>query len=238
MARNGYAVADFKTTGLTPQDHHRVITISFVNVGPDRTIEVFSKVIANPGRHLGPTRIHTLRGYAVKATPPLTDLVEGFVDHPRGRVRIANNARFETTLLRVERTRLGLTSPVSYNGALTTTYLPGSRSKLADCYSASGIPIDDMDWALADAGATVRCLGSYLALACDQVQWWRRRGYCAARPPWPGAFADRRATGSVLRQLKGNRNLVRARDEQAGDWAVGTSRPVSLAVTATSPVQL
>jgi len=237
MAHNGYAVIDFETTGMSPQYHHRVIEIGIVHVAPDGTIEDSFETVVNPGRDLGPTHIHQLRGADVKDAPTFADIADQFVDHLRGRVLVAHNARFETTFLRAELARLGVTSPVSDDGALctmklATTYLPGSGRKLADCCAAFDIPLDDAHEALADARATAHLLGSYLELGRDQAEWWGQWGDFAERAPWPSASAGRSAAGWMPRRRTGAANLDPARDERARDWAIGTSQAVATGVAA------
>jgi DNA polymerase III alpha subunit (gram-positive type) len=76
-----------------------------------------------------------------------------------GAFLVAHNAHSETTFLRAELSRLGVTSPVDDLDALCTmklakTHLPGSSTKLADCCSALGIPLENAHEALADARTT------------------------------------------------------------------------------------
>jgi len=237
MAHNGYAVIDFETTGLSPQYHHRVIEVGIVHVAPDGTIEDSFETVLNPGRDLGPTHIHQLRGADVRDAPVFADVVEQLVEHLRGRVLVAHNARFETTFLRAELDRLGMTSPISDDGALctmklATTYLPGSGRKLADCCAAFDIPLDDAHEALADARATAQLLGSYLELGRDQAEWWGQWGEFAARAPWPSAPPGRSAAGWMPRPRARAGDLDPARDERAREWVIGTSKAVASAVSA------
>ncbi|WP_423923799.1 exonuclease domain-containing protein [Frigoribacterium sp. 2-23] len=205
MAHNGYAVIDFETTGLSPQHHHRVIEIGIVHVAPDGTIEDSFETVVNPGRDLGPTHIHQLRGADVKDGPTFADVADQFIDHLRGRVLVAHNSRFEATFLRAELTRLGMVSPIADEGALctmklATTYLPGSGRKLADCCAAFDIPLVDAHEALADARATAHLLAAYLDLGRDQASWWGQWGDYAARAAWPPAGAATSATAWVPRR--------------------------------------
>jgi DNA polymerase-3 subunit epsilon len=190
LAHNGYAVIDFETTGLSPQHHHRIIEVGIVHVAPDGTVEDSYETVINPSRDLGPTHIHQLRGADVNDAPSFADIAPQLVEHLRGRVLVAHNARFETTFLRHELAKLGVTSPITDDDALctmklATTYLPGSGRKLADCCAAFDIPLVDAHEALADARATAHLLSAYLEAGRDESAWWAQWGDFAAQAPWP-----------------------------------------------------
>lgn len=227
---NGYAVIDFETTGLSPAHHHRVIEIGVVHVAPDGTIEDSFETVVNPGRDLGPTHIHQLRGADVQHAPVFADIVDQLVDHLRGRVLVAHNSRFETTFLRAELSRLGLASPVADEGALctmklATTYLPGSGRKLADCCAAFDIDLVDAHEALADATATARLLSAYLEMGREQTGWWGQWGEYAARAQWPAARSRTRSPW-MSRRRSGRSDVEH--------WAVSTSRAVAVGTAVTS----
>ena len=233
MGHNGYAVIDFETTGLSPAHHHRVIEVGVVHVAPDGTLEDSFETVVNPGRDLGPTHIHQLRGADVRDAPAFADVADQLVDHLRGRVLVAHNSRFETTFLRAELSRLGLASPVEDDGALctmrlATTYLPGSGRKLADCCAAFDIDLADAHEALADATATARLLSAYLEAGRDQAAWWRQWGERAAAAEWPGARSSTRAPW--LSRPRSGKPEIR-------HWAVSTSRAVAAGLTSTPSTQ-
>lgn len=190
MPHGGYAVIDFETTGLSPKYHHRVIEIGLVHVAPDGQVEDSFETVLNPGRDLGPTHIHGLRGADVTDAPRFDDVAGRLLDLLRGRVLVAHNARFETSFLRAELARLGVASPLADDGALctmklATTYLPGSGRKLADCCAAFDIPLVDAHEALADARATAQLLGSYLDAGKRDRHVWQQWGDYASALPWP-----------------------------------------------------
>lgn len=233
MAHNGYAVIDFETTGLSPAHHHRVIEVGVVHVAPDGTVEDSFETVVNPGRDLGPTHIHQLRGADVKDAPVFADVADQLVDHLRGRVLVAHNSRFETTFLRAELSRLGLASPVADDGALctmklATTYLPGSGRKLADCCAAFDIDLVDAHEALADAQATAQLLAAYLEVGRDQTAWWGQWGEYAARAQWPGPQSSTRAPWH---------SRPRSGRAEVRHWAVSTSRAVAAGLTGTPSTQ-
>jgi len=176
MAHKGFAVIDFETTGFSPQHHPRVIEIGLVHVSPDGVIEREFETVLNPDRDLGPTHAHGLRGADVKHAPTFEAIADQLIEHLRGRVLVAHNARFETTFLRAELARLGINSPIDDADALCTmklarSHIPGAGSKLADCCSALGIPLEDAHEALADARATALLLGEYRRMGRHDAAW-------------------------------------------------------------------
>ena len=198
MAHKGFAVIDFETTGFSPQHHHRVIEIGLVHVSPDGVIEREFETVLNPGRDLGPTHVHGLRGADVKHAPTFEAIADQLIEHLRGRVLVAHNARFETTFLRAELARLGITSPIDDADALCTmklakSHIPGAGSKLADCCAALGIPLEDAHEALADARATALLLGEYRRMGRHDAAWWRSYSTQASRATWPKTTRSPRA---------------------------------------------
>jgi len=190
MAYKGFAVIDFETTGFSPQHHHRVIEVGLVLVSSDGIVEREFETVINPGRDLGPTHVHGLRGADVKDAPPFQAIADELIEHLRGRILVAHNARFETTFLRAELGRLGITSPIEDADALCTmklakTHLPGAGTKLADCCSALGIPLEDAHEALADARATASLLGEYRRMGRQDAAWWGDHATRAAGANWP-----------------------------------------------------
>jgi len=190
MTHGGYAVIDFETTGLSPKYHHRVVEIGLVHVAPDGQLEGTFETLIDPGRDLGPSHIHGIRGADVVDAPAFGEVAGRLIDLLRGRVLVAHNARFETTFLRAELLRVGVASPVADDAALctmklATTYLPGSGRKLADCCAAFDIPLVDAHEALSDARATAQLLGSYLEAGKRDRHVWQSWGEQSARTPWP-----------------------------------------------------
>jgi len=190
MPQKGFAVVDFETTGFSPQHHHRVIEVGIVHVSPDGTIEREFETVVNPGRDLGPTHIHRLRGANLKDAPTFDEIADQLIEHLRGRVLVAHNARFETSFLRAEFARLGITSPVEDADAICTmklakTHLPGVSSKLTACCAALDIPLTDAHEALADARATAQLLGEYRRMGRQDAAWWRHYETRAGAATWP-----------------------------------------------------
>ncbi|ROQ40740.1 DNA polymerase-3 subunit epsilon [Frondihabitans sp. PhB188] len=208
MTHGGYAVIDFETTGLWPAKHDRVVEIGVVLVSASGAVEGEFETVVNPGRDLGPTHIHRLRGADVADAPVFADVVGEFLDLLVGRVVVAHNARFEVDFLRAELALVGLASPLDTGDALctmklATRYLPGSGRRLADCCAAFDIELTDAHEALADARATARLLAEYLRVgAGDAGHWdeWGERAKFLRWPitSWPGSPAKARPRTAAL----------------------------------------
>ncbi|WP_423923801.1 exonuclease domain-containing protein [Frigoribacterium sp. 2-23] len=245
MAPKGFAVIDFETTGFSPQHHHRVIEVGLVHVSPDGIIEREFETVINPGRDLGPTHLHGLRGADVNDAPPFEAIAGQLIEHLRGRVLVAHNARFETTFLRAELGRLGIDSPIEDSHAICTmklarTHLPGCGTKLAACCSALGIPLEDAHEALADARATALLFGEYRRMGRHDAAWWRDYAVLAESAVWPKAsrraqaeWMPRRREGSpriappqrqAVRSHATRRQDDKPLTEQALEWLIPKAR--------------
>ncbi|MEU6717374.1 exonuclease domain-containing protein [Nonomuraea sp. NPDC046802] len=60
MPPNGYAVIDTETTGLRPTWHDRIIELGIVHLDASGEITREWGSLVNPGRDLGPQRIHRI----------------------------------------------------------------------------------------------------------------------------------------------------------------------------------
>ena len=226
MAHKGFAVVDFETTGFSPQHHHRVIEVGLVHVSPDGVIEREFETVINPGRDLGPTHVHRLRGADVKGAPTFETVADQLIEHLRGRVLVAHNARFETAFLRAELSRLGVSSPIEDVDAVCTmklakTHLPVSSTKLADCCSALGIPLENAHEALADARATALLLAEYRRMGRHDATWWQSYSSRAASANWP-----KRRRGPQAEWVP-RRRLAAPLPENAWEQAADAGPPLS-----------
>ncbi|GAA4264443.1 exonuclease domain-containing protein [Frondihabitans peucedani] len=199
MTHNGYAVLDFETTGLSPSHHHRVIEIGIVHVSPSGELGREYQTVLNPGRDLGPTRIHGIVGADVRDAPTFSAIAAKLVELLAGRVVVTHNTQFDIPFLNAELERAGFSSPLDPQSTLCTmklasTFLPGSGRKLADCCAAYDIELTDAHEALADARATAQLLAAYLDAGSDTPEWWEKWGDFANRLPWPTTAGRQRAT--------------------------------------------
>lgn len=172
---SGYTVIDVETTGLSPERHDRIVEIGVVYVSDDGDIQDQWSTLVNPGRDVGPTRIHGISGSDVLAAPRFEDLAPYVLRAVAGRTIVAHNAPFDLRFLTHELRRAGL-GPGAPPSALctmqwSTAYLDAPSRRLIDCCRASGIQLDYAHSALADATATAQLLGHYLFLSNSQPPW-------------------------------------------------------------------
>lgn len=193
-----FAVIDVETTGLFPRKHDRIIEIAVVTVtGCGETIEEYASLL-NPGRDLGPTDIHGIRGSDVISAPRFEDVAGDLADRLSGSVVAGHNVRFDLDFVVAEFLRLGVDLPVlpsvctlSLAGRLV---LAAPSRRLSGCCEALGIPHVAAHSALGDARATARLLVALLELArCDTLE---RLGCCGDLLP-RGAFPGLERTGVV-----------------------------------------
>jgi len=182
------AVIDLETTGLFPGRHDRVIELAAVIVGPSGTIEREFVSLVNPGRDLGPTRLHGITAEDLLEAPTFDQVAVHLVGHLDGVVALAaHNLRFDRQFLDSEFARLGVAFPACEG--LCTMEL-GWGGSLSSCCADFGVPVvGDAHHALADARATANLLVRLLA---DQPRAVARLG-AAPRIHWPQLPpADRR----------------------------------------------
>ena len=184
----GYAVIDFETTGLFAKSSHRVIEVAVVHVDEQGRITGRWDTLINPGRDLGRQDIHRIRAADVMQAPTFEQIAPQLIELISGRVLVAHNARFDTGFLLAELDRLDYEAELGLEALCTMQlareFLPGSGRKLSDCCAAYDIPLVDAHRALADAVATAKLLGAYIAEAPDAPGWARSVADAAALP-WP-----------------------------------------------------
>ena len=184
----GYAVIDFETTGLFSKSSHRVIEVAVVHVDERGRITGRWDTLINPGRDLGRQDIHRIRAADVMQAPTFEQIAPQLIELISGRVLVAHNARFDTGFLLAELERLDYQAELKLEALCTMQlareFLPGSGRKLSDCCAAYDIPLVDAHRALADAVATAKLLGAYIAEAPD-APGWARSVADAAVLPWP-----------------------------------------------------
>jgi DNA polymerase-3 subunit epsilon len=155
------AVIDVETTGLFPLRHDRIIEIAAVLVGPDGRIEREFVSLVNPGRDVGPTRIHQVTAEDVAQAPSFAEIAGLFVDVVRGSVAIAaHNARFDRLFLESEFARIG--APLQELPSLCTMQLAGGGKLKSCCENFNIAGPAEAHTALSDARATAQLLVALL----------------------------------------------------------------------------
>jgi DNA polymerase-3 subunit epsilon len=187
MSSTGYAVIDVETTGLFPGGTDRIVEIAVVHVDPDGTITGRWDTLLNPGRDLGPQRIHHIGAGDVLDAPTFGDIAPRLVELLSGRVVVAHNASFDTRFLRAELDRIGYAQELSIVSLCTMQlareFLPGAGRSLKDCCDAFGIELENAHRASIDAFATAQLLEAYLVNSHGWGGWAERLD--AASVVWP-----------------------------------------------------
>lgn len=97
-------VLDTETTGLSPQDGHRVIEVGCVELLNRRFTGNNFHAYINPGRPIdaGAMRVHGISNEFLKDKPRFEMLIDGFIEYIRGAELIIHNASFDVGFLNSE----------------------------------------------------------------------------------------------------------------------------------------
>jgi DNA polymerase-3 subunit epsilon len=97
-------VLDTETTGLSPQDGHRVIEVGCVELLNRRFTGNNFHAYINPERQIdaGAMRVHGISNEFLKDKPRFAALIDGFIDYIRGAELIIHNASFDVGFLNNE----------------------------------------------------------------------------------------------------------------------------------------
>ncbi len=134
-------VLDTETTGLNPEEGHRVIEIGCVELVDRRLTERRFHVYINPGREVDheAVGIHGLTNEFLADKPNFSGIADEFVDFIRGAELVAHNANFDIGFLEAELERIpnvpGMTELMLGGAPLDTLALarekrPGKRNSL------------------------------------------------------------------------------------------------------------
>jgi DNA polymerase-3 subunit epsilon len=154
------AVIDVETTGLSPRTD-RVVEIGVVLLDDRGEVELEFETLVDPGRDVGPTRLHGIRAADVVGAPTFADVAPYLRSLLAGRAVVAHNALFDLRFLAREFARAG--QPVDLPPTLCTMRLaplffgPGTRSLQALCGYVD-IPLEHSHAALHDARATAQLM--------------------------------------------------------------------------------
>jgi DNA polymerase-3 subunit epsilon len=162
-----YAVIDTETTGLSPDERHRVIEVAVVLLDARGRFEREWVTLLNPQRDLGPQHIHGIRAADILAAPDFSMVAPQLAGLLAGRMVVGHNVEFDLDFLRAEFARAGIAAPLVTQRSMCTMALaaylhPGARRTLGACCAAAGIPLDGWHSALADTRATAKLSGHYL----------------------------------------------------------------------------
>lgn len=184
---SGFAVIDFETTGLFPGGHDRVIEVALVHVEPDGRIGNRWDTLVNPGRDLGPQRIHGIQTSEILNAPTFAQITPKLVELLSGRVIVAHNASFDVRFLLAELERAGYDGWFQLESLCTMQlardFLPGAGRSLADCCDAFDIELEGAHRASVDALATAQLLEQYILHNPMWAGWADALG--RAETAWP-----------------------------------------------------
>lgn len=159
---NRIVVLDTETTGLNPQEGHRVIEIGCVELVNRRLTGKRFHAYINPDRIIddGAIEVHGITNQFLEDKPRFEDVVEDFIAFIRGAELVIHNAPFDVGFLDHEFSRLGNAAGTvtDYSAVFDTlTYArkkhPGQRNSLDALCKRYGIDNShrDLHGALLDA---------------------------------------------------------------------------------------
>ncbi len=131
-------VIDTETTGLDPNQGHRIIEIAAVELVDRRPTGRSLHMHLNPGREIdaGATEVHGMTWDDLKDKPHFADIAAGFVEFVRGAEWIIHNASFDIGFLDAEFAQAGMPPCAECAGSITDTLalardsFPGKRTSL------------------------------------------------------------------------------------------------------------
>lgn len=179
---------DVETTGLFPGRHDRVIEVGVIVTGAGGQELSRYETLVNPGRDLGPTDIHGIRGRDVEDAPTFSEIVGDLCECLGDRVLAAHNARFDRGFLAAEFDRCGFNLPEA--PWLCTMELGGEitgQMKLSSCCEELGFDLRNAHCAADDAAAAAAILAHWLQLpgAATELKSLLEATPIPAEQAWP-----------------------------------------------------
>lgn len=129
---------DTETTGLYPDQGHRIIEIAAVEIFNRRPTQRHFHIYINPEREIDPgaQEVHGISLEFLQDKPLFANIAEEFIEFIRGAELIIHNAPFDVGFLNMELARLNLDKLQSYiSGIIDTLKMakemrPGQRNNL------------------------------------------------------------------------------------------------------------
>lgn len=189
-ARGGFAVVDVETTGVYPSKD-RVVEVAVVHLDQDAAVTGEFCTLIDPGRDVGPTRIHGIRAADVADAPTFAAAAATLWQMLAGRVLVAHNVAFDALFLGAEFARCGARlppPPVMCTMRLASHYLRELPARnLPACCAAAGVKLSGHHSALDDARAAAHLLAAYRSAHRQLPGSWRQALHQAARVSWAPA---------------------------------------------------
>ena len=163
LRRERYAVVDVETTGGSHGRGHRITEVAVVEVR-DGVLAGGFHTLVNPGRRI-PPRISSMTGITdemVVGAPYFDAVADRLMEHLRGRIFVAHNARFDWGFVSAQMAEaVGEVPDVERlcTVRMARRLLPRLRRRNLDAVAAHyGVEIDGRHRAYGDATATARIL--------------------------------------------------------------------------------
>lgn len=129
---------DTETTGLYPDQGHRIIEIAAVEIFNRRPTQRHFHIYINPEREIDPgaQEVHGISLDFLQDKPLFSQIAEEFIEFIRGAELIIHNAPFDVGFLNMELAKLGLDKLETYiSGIIDTLKMakemrPGQRNNL------------------------------------------------------------------------------------------------------------
>ncbi len=193
ISESEFVIADVETTGFSPAKHDRVIEIALIRVdSAGKTLGEYVSLI-NPGRDVGPSRIHGISTSDVVNAPTFQEVAGDIVAVLREAVFVAHNARFDLRFIEAEMQRAGCeipSMPLLCTMALARKVEPQLPSrKLESVCDHFGVALNHAHSAYADAAATkellLMCLERFPATDTLLLSDLDVRGSVTPAGSWP-----------------------------------------------------
>lgn len=97
-----FTVVDLETTGLFARGTDRIVEIAALRLDSEGNVVDEYCTLVNPGRDIGPTRIHGIEAWEVADAPTFPDILGDIASRLCDTVAVAHNARFDLGFLSAE----------------------------------------------------------------------------------------------------------------------------------------
>lgn len=171
-----FAVIDVETTGIHPGFNHRIAEIGIVKVDAAGRVVDRWETLINPGRDLGPQKIHQIRAAHILDAPTFEQVAPEIAQVLRGTIMVAHNLYFDAGFLEHEFRRVGMPVPAPFLDGLCTMklaheYVYGNARSLAHCCEFLGVEAGSAHCAGDDAMAAAGLLSRYIDMDPERVDW-------------------------------------------------------------------